>query len=315
MLFEIHLLYFLFKFLQVELYKQRDGQSSITGHTQDAEHMVGVPKNIDLLFHILLFFLFVSNIKVLQHSVDSIKNNSGVSNMENSLKDNQNEPFNMNEREALLNEVQSLRNQLLPYARGSTQEDSLLDHIRNGDIQSSDKGAEDLEKERQKWTESESRWISLTEELRLDLESNRRLAEKKEMELSLEKKCTAELDDALQRAIHGHARIVEHYAELQEKYNDLFEKHRQVTEGIAEVKKAALKAGRKGCGSAFAAALSAELSTLRIDREKERAYLKEQNRRLRIQLRDTAEAVQAAGELLVRLREAEEAISRAEVIF
>lgn len=46
---------------------------------------------------------------------------------------------------------------------------------------------------------------------------------------------------------------------------------------------------------------------MRIDREKERAQLKEQNRRLRIQLRDTAEAVHAAGELLVRLREAEEA--------
>ncbi|KAG1368344.1 putative Kinesin-like protein KIN-12C [Cocos nucifera] len=180
--------------------------------------------------------------------------------------------------------------------------------IRNGDPPSPDKGGDELEKERQRWTESESRWISLTEELRLDLESNRRLAEKKEIELSLEKKSTAELDDALHRAVLGHARIVEHYAELQEKYNDLLERHRKVMEGIAEVKKAAVKAGRKGSGSAFAAALAAELSTVRIDREKERAYLKEQNRKLRIQLRDTADAVHAAGELLVRLREAEETV-------
>jgi kinesin family member 15 len=52
---------------------------------------------------------------------------------------------------------------------------------------------------------------------------------------------------------------------------------------------------------------------VRIDREKERTQLKEQNRRLRIQLRDTAEAVHAAGELLVRLREAEEASTQEKV--
>ncbi|GJM95811.1 hypothetical protein PR202_ga12589 [Eleusine coracana subsp. coracana] len=123
-------------------------------------------------------------------------------------------------------------------------------------------------------------------------------AEKTEMELCNEKKCTAELDDALQRAMYGHARMVEHYVELQELYNDLLEKHRRVMDAISEVKRAAAKAGRKGCGTAFAAALAAELSTVRIDREKERTQLKEQNRRLRIQLRDTAEAVHAAGELL-----------------
>lgn len=163
--------------------------------------------------------------------------------------------------------------------------------------------------------ESESRWISLTEELRIDLESNRRLAEKKELELSLEKQCTAELDDALHRSILGHARIIEHYAELQEKYDELLAKHRKVMEGIAEVKKAAAKAQSKCKGSAFAAALAAELATSRIEREKERAYLKEQNHALKLQLRDTAEAVHAAGELLVRLKEAEEAVSITEVKF
>ncbi|XP_047087135.1 kinesin-like protein KIN-12C [Lolium rigidum] len=210
--------------------------------------------------------------------------------------------LNVNEREALLDEIQNLKDQVKHLIDGSTN-DSLLDQIRNG---STDQEYE-LDKERQKWMESESKWISLTEELRVDLESNRIHAEKTKMELCNEKKCTEELDDALQRAIYGHARIIEHYVELQEMYNDLLERHRRVMEGISEVKRAAAKAGRKGCGTAFAAALAAELSTVRIDREKERAQLKEQNRRLRIQLRDTAEAVHAAGELLVRLREAEEA--------
>jgi len=210
--------------------------------------------------------------------------------------------LDVNEREALLAEIESLKKQLKNQTTVSTT-DSLLDQLRNG---STDQEYE-LDKERQKWMESESKWISLTEELRVDLESNRMHAEKTEMELCNEKKCTAELDDALQRAMYGHARMVEHYVELQELYNDLLKKHRRVMEAISEVKRAAAKAGRKGCGTAFAAALAAELSTVRIDREKERGQLKEQNRRLRIQLRDTAEAVHAAGELLVRLREAEEA--------
>ncbi|KQK14307.1 kinesin-like protein KIN-12C [Brachypodium distachyon] len=213
--------------------------------------------------------------------------------------------LNVNEKEVLLGEIQRLKDQVKLLTDGSTN-DSLLDQIRNG---STDLEYE-LDKERQKWMESESKWISLTEELRVDLESNRMHAEKTEMELCNEKKCTEELDDALQRSIYGHARIIEHYVELQEMYNDLLERHRRVMEGISEVKRAAAKAGRKGCGTAFAAALAAELSTVRIDREKERAQLREQNRRLRIQLRDTAEAVHAAGELLVRLREAEEATTQ-----
>lgn len=217
------------------------------------------------------------------------------------------------EREALLMEIQSLKNQLKS-VKDVSENDCLLEQIRNGGTSCSGIiGVEEFEMEKRKWMESESRWISLTEELRLDLDKNRRFAEKKEIELNMEKNCTAELNDALQRAILGHARIVEHYVELQEKYDELLLKHRKIMEGIAEVKKAASKAGRKGSGSAFAAALAAELSTLRIDREKERAYLKEQNRRLTIQLRDTAEAVHAAGELLVRLREAEEAAALAEV--
>ncbi|GFZ21937.1 kinesin motor family protein [Actinidia rufa] len=174
---------------------------------------------------------------------------------------------------------------------------------------------EELEKERQRWMEMESDWISLTDELRIDLESNRRRAEKVEMELRLEKKCTEELDDALHRSVLGHARMVEHYADLQEKYNYLVGKHRLIMEGIAEVKKAAAKAGAKGQGSRFAKSLAAELSVLRVERAREMELLKKENKSLKIQLRDTAEAVHAAGELLVRLREAEEAASVAEENF
>ncbi|OMO91708.1 hypothetical protein CCACVL1_07045 [Corchorus capsularis] len=74
---------------------------------------------------------------------------------------------------------------------------------------------------------------------KMDLESNRRCAEKVEMELKLEKNVTEELDDDLSRAVLGHARM----------------------------------------------------------------------------LRDTAEAVHAAGELLVRLRKAEQAASVGEENF
>lgn len=232
----------------------------------------------------------------------------GRSNIENISERCDNTKISANEKEAFLNEIESLKEQLSRQTNVSTN-GSLLDLIRSGETDQE----YELDKERQKWMESESKWISLTEELRVDLESNRMHAEKTEMELCNEKKCTAELDDALQRAMYGHARMVEHYVELQELYNDLLEKHRRVMDAISEVKRAAAKAGRKGCGTAFAAALAAELSTVRIDREKERTQLKEQNRRLRIQLRDTAEAVHAAGELLVRLREAEEASTQEKV--
>lgn len=171
---------------------------------------------------------------------------------------------------------------------------------------------EELENERQRWMEMESDWISLTDDLRIDLESIRQRAEKAEMELRLEKKCTEELDDVLKRSVLGHARMIEHYAELQEKYIDLVSKHRSIMEGVAEVNRAAAKAGGKG-KSRFAKSLAAELSVLRVERDRERDLLRKENRSLKIQLRDTAEAVHAAGELLVRLREAEESASVAEV--
>ncbi|XVE50764.1 hypothetical protein DITRI_Ditri01bG0189500 [Diplodiscus trichospermus] len=228
------------------------------------------------------------------------------------------------DKEALLQEIQTLKSKLQSHSAASPikSTEQLRSSLLSRSIQlrksvdcHGDNSEEEIEKERQRWMEMESEWISLTDELRMDIESNRGRAEKAEMELKLEKKCTEELDDSLGRAVLGHARMVEHYAELQEKYNDLVTKHRAIMEGIAEVKRAAAKAGAKGHGARFAKSLAAELSALRVGREKEKEMLKKENKSLRIQLRDTAEAVHAAGELLVRLREAEQAASVAEENF
>ncbi|KAL5987983.1 hypothetical protein ACLOJK_035746 [Asimina triloba] len=211
--------------------------------------------------------------------------------------------LDIDEKEAFLKEIQSLKDQLSQLKQHGN---AVMGSV------SLDKTEKELENESQKWTEMESGWISITEELRIDLESKRQLAEKTEIELRQEKVCSAELDDALQRAVLGHARIVEHYAELQEKYNGLFEKHRKIMVGIEEVKRAAAKAKGKGAGSRFVNSLAAELSSLRVERDRERDHLKKENKSLKVQLRDTAEAVHAAGELLVRLKEAEAAASATE---
>ncbi|XP_014505122.1 kinesin-like protein KIN-12F isoform X1 [Vigna radiata var. radiata] len=230
--------------------------------------------------------------------------------------------FDAAEKEELLKEIQNLRSKLqicsdvtvrksTDKLRSSLSLMSRSIQQRKSAVFSQDNNGDELEKERQRWTEMESEWICLTDELRVDLESNRQRAERVEMELSLEKKCTEELDDALKRAVLGHARMVEHYADLQEKYNDLVAKHNAIMEGIAEVKRAAAKAGKKG-HARFAKSLAAELSALRVEREREAKFLKKENMNLKIQLKETAEAVHAAGELLVRLREAEHAASIAE---
>lgn len=228
--------------------------------------------------------------------------------------------FTSEDREALLREIEILRNKLQFYTDAPTRRSSdklrssLLSqsiHLRKSTSFSS---KEEFEKERQKWMEMESEWISLTDELRIEIEHNRQRAEHAEMELVLEKRSTEELDDVVKRSVVNHARMIEHYTELQEKYNDVVEKHRAMLEGVAELKRAAVKAGAKGRnGSRFAKALTAELSALRVEREREREMLKKENRSLKIQLKDTAEAVHAAGEVLVRLREAEATASLAEV--
>ncbi|MCH99911.1 kinesin-like protein KIN12B-like [Trifolium medium] len=130
------------------------------------------------------------------------------------------------------------------------------------------------EKERNQWTEAESRWISLTEELRAEVEANRSLAEEMKRELDAERKCSKELKDALQIAID-------------------------------DVKKATSEAGVRNVVSKLIHTPAAETSALKAAKEEERRILIDENRGLQYQLKDTSEAMQAAGELLVPLKEVE----------
>lgn len=170
-----------------------------------------------------------------------------------------------------------------------------------------------LEQERIRWTETETKWISLAEELKMELEASRSLAEKQKHELDSERRCSEELKEAMRMAMEGHARMLEQYADLEERHMHLLARHRKIQDGIEDVKKAASKAGVRGAESKFINSLAAEISAIKVEREKERRYFRDENKGLQAQLRDTAEAVQAAGELLVRLKEAEEAVATAEV--
>nr|CAD1836537.1 unnamed protein product [Ananas comosus var. bracteatus] len=204
--------------------------------------------------------------------------------------------FDMGERDVLMEEIQDLRNQLQYYMRASSfstrKHSPLYDlaHISNAapvplHIQSEsnqESADEKLREERSCWTEAETKWIALTEELKHQLEMNHSLAERWKLELELERKCTEELKEALQTAMQGHARILEQYAELQEKHITLLARQRRISDGIED------------------------------EREKDRKYWRDENKGLQAQLRDTAEAMQAAGELLVRLKEAEEASALAQ---
>ncbi|KAF3787603.1 Kinesin-like protein [Nymphaea thermarum] len=230
--------------------------------------------------------------------------------------------FDLGEREVLMEEVQNLRNQLQSYLDKSPKTSQKwnpplqLTHAAESVLEtvvesSNDDFEKRFEEERQRWTQTESEWISLSEDLRAELETSRSLAEKRELELNAEKKCSEELKEALQTAMQGHARILEQYAELQEKHIALLARHRKIRDGIADVKQAAAKAGVRGAESRFINSLAAEISALKAEREKERKIWKDQNNGLQAQLRDTAEAVQAAGELLVRLKESEEAVTDA----
>ncbi|KAK9141043.1 hypothetical protein Scep_010724 [Stephania cephalantha] len=212
--------------------------------------------------------------------------------------------FEMGERDVLIEEIEHLRSQLQYYVDSSSslsvkKRSPLLQLTYSCDPspaplcsipESAEESVEDkFEQERRQWTETESKWISLADELRIELEESRSLAEKQKWELDSEKKCSQELKEAMQMAMQGHARILEQYAELQEKHIALLARHRQMQEGIEDVKKQQQKLGVK-----------------------EKLYLMDENKGLRTQLRDTAEAVQAAGELLVRLKEAEEATAIAQ---
>ncbi|KAL4591149.1 hypothetical protein LXL04_004099 [Taraxacum kok-saghyz] len=216
--------------------------------------------------------------------------------------------FDMGEREVLLEEIQDLRSQLQSYV-DSKKQTPLLQityPIETNEEPLSplstvpESGFEQrLESERIRFKEEESK-------LRCELEANRMVAEKQKQELETERKCSEELKEAMQMAMEGHARMLEQYADLEEKHINMLIRQRRIQDGIEEVKKAGGKAGVRGAESRFINALAAEISTLKVERERERGRFRDEIKGLQEQLRDTAEAVQAAGELLVRLKEAEE---------
>lgn len=230
------------------------------------------------------------------------------------------------ERDVLMEEIKDIRGQLqcyMSFSMSTQKPNPLLQLANSVDPNSTplspiselaeENADEKLKPERCHWAEAESKWISISEELRCELEASCSLAEKWKRELDSEKKCTEELKEALHTAMQGHAHILEQYAELQEKHIALLGRHRRISDGIEDVKRAAANAGVKGTESKFIDALATEISVLRAEREKERRYWRDENKGLQAQLRDTAEAVQAAGEVLVRLKEAEESATIAKV--
>ncbi|KAI4311396.1 hypothetical protein MLD38_036298 [Melastoma candidum] len=232
--------------------------------------------------------------------------------------------FDLEEREVLLEEIQDLRSQLQLYVDASatppqnrgrplllTYSCGLSSAPSAGTIPEAKGDVED-EKERKLWQEAESKWSSLAEELREELEASRLQVDKLKQDYDTEKKCTEDLKEAMQLAMDQHVRILEQYADLEEKHIQLLARHRKIQEGTEDVKTAAVKAGVRGAESKFINALATEISALKVERERERRYLRDEINELKTQLQDTAEAVQAAGELLVRLKEAEEAVAAAQ---
>ena len=216
--------------------------------------------------------------------------------------------YQFGEREVLMEEICSLRNQLHFYVDSSStaatkqypplqltysSEPSLEANLTaipdlteastkaNANPESTEDSAKvKLEQEKSQWTEAESRWISLTEKLRAELETSRLLAEKRKQELDTERKCAEELNKTMQMAIEGHTRTLEQYADLEEKHIQLLERHRKIQDGIDDVKEAASGAGVRGADSKFINDLAAEISALKAEKEKEKEMkiLRDENR-------------------------------------
>ncbi|RHN42518.1 putative plus-end-directed kinesin ATPase [Medicago truncatula] len=272
-----------------------------------------------------------------EHHPEVLKMKIELKRVQDKLQEYQNF-YEFGEREVLMEEICNLRNQLHFYMDHSparkeypllqlphSSEPRLVANLTanpdsteasaeaNDNPESTEESAKvKLEQERSEWTEAESRWISLSEELRAEVEANKSLAEKRKRELDAERKCSKELKDAMQIAIEGHARILEQYADLEEKHVQLLERHRKIHDGIDDIKKAASRTAVRSAESKLITTLAAEISALKAEKEEERRILVDENRGLQDQLKDTSAAVQAAGELLVRLKEAEEGVITAQ---
>lgn len=222
--------------------------------------------------------------------------------------------FDLGERDVLLEEIQDLRTQLQFYMDSSSKRSNALQITYPSDPNAGPP-LSTVQDPADQIFEAESKWVSLVEDLELKLQESQRLVEKQKHELDMERKCAKELKDAMQMAMEGHAKMLEQYADLEEKHINLLTTQRRIEDGIIDVQKAAAKAGVKGAESKFINALAAEISILKAENEKERRYYRDESNGLKAQLKDTDEAVVAAGELLVRLKEAEEAVAAAEVFF
>lgn len=237
--------------------------------------------------------------------------------------------FDLGERDVLIEEIHDLRTQLqynIDPASLENKKSSFFPKLVHSnypvDFPSNEfsglsKGYTEkmFEEERKQWAEAENKWSSACEELKHDLEKIRALADKQKIELDSEKNCLEELKEALRTAMYGHARMLDQYADLQEKHIALLSRHRKLRNGISDVRKAAARAGVKGAELKFIDSLAAEISALKTEREKERQLWRNENKDLQVQLRDTVEAVQTAGKLLVRLKEAEESSDASQVSF
>lgn len=314
----------------VQQYKHERECNSIIGQTREDKIirleglMDGVLPKEDFLDeefasllheHKLLKDMYQNHPEVLQTKIELERAQEEVESFRNFYGD-------MGEREVLLEEIQDLKMQLQCYIDPSltsarktcsllklTYQAPQVNTISEAPNEGLEKA---LEQERLRWTEAETKWISLAEELRTELEASKVVINKQKHELDIEKRCAEELKQAMQMAMEGHARMLEQYADLEEKHMQLLARHRKIQEGIDDVKKSAARAGVRGAESRFINALAAEISALKVEKEKERQYLRDENKSLQTQLRDTAEAVQAAGELLVRLKEAEEGLTVAQ---
>jgi kinesin family protein 15 len=121
------------------------------------------------------------------------------------------------------------------------------------------------------------------------------------------------MHDALQMAMEGHARLLNQYAELQEKHTLLLAKVREIRDGVSDIKKVAKRSGMNATEARWFDVQSSQIVAMKIELDREKKAARQEIEALHVQLQDTADAVQAAGELLVRLKEAEEATSIAKV--
>ncbi|XP_071690230.1 kinesin-like protein KIN-12B isoform X2 [Rutidosis leptorrhynchoides] len=226
--------------------------------------------------------------------------------------------FDLGERDVLLEEIQDLRIQLQYYTNSSSNKSKKssaplqITYPSESADQRSESADQRFELERKRWNEAERKWISLVEDLERELNASRLLVEKQRNELHTEKVCSKELKEAMQMAMEGHARMLEQYANLEEKHINLLASQRRIDDGIIDIKNAAAQAGVKNVESKFINALATEISTLKVEKENERRRYRDEINGLQAQLKDTEEAVQAAGEVLVTLKEAEEAVAAAE---